>query len=201
MQRRKVDEDNRTGGYKERAKKEITAGIIVYRKTSEGPKFLLLYHRGSYWNFPKGHVEREEKSLDAAIRETHEETGLRRSELKLIPNFKTYERFYFRRGKETIFKIVIIYLAETLEPRIKISFEHQGYGWFLFLDARRMLSKYRENQKILEHAYHFINGTNNSLNSREPRRDKVNPDFEAPISGRLTKPENEVIKFEPMNGR
>src|SRR3989344_2965486 len=98
-------------------KREITAGIIVFRRTPEGPKFLLLYHRGTYWNFPKGHVEHEEKSLDAAIRETYEETGIRKNDLRILPNFKAHERFYFRRGKETVFKIVIIYLAETHEER------------------------------------------------------------------------------------
>ena len=63
------------GGSGAARQKEITAGLIVFRKTFEGPKYLLLYHRGSYWNFPKGHVEKEEGSLEAAIRETTEETA------------------------------------------------------------------------------------------------------------------------------
>ncbi|MEK7521136.1 MAG: NUDIX domain-containing protein [Patescibacteria group bacterium] len=138
------------------AKKEITAGLIVFRKTFEGPKYLLLYHRGSYWNFPKGHVEKEEGSLEAAIRETTEETGLRRSDLRILPNFKTHERFFFRKEKETIFKIVIIFLAETREKNVKISDEHQGYGWFLFNDAKKILGKYRENWKTLVLADDFL---------------------------------------------
>ncbi len=138
------------------AKREITAGLIVFRKTPEGPKYLLLYHRGSYWNFPKGHVEKEEGSLDAAIRETTEETGLRRSDLRILPNFKTSERFFFRKEKETIFKIVIIFLAETREKNVKISDEHQGYGWFLLNDAKKILGKYRENRKTLIQADDFL---------------------------------------------
>jgi|SRR3989344_4114465 len=141
-------------------KREITAGIIVFRRTPEGPKFLLLYHRGSYWNFPKGHVEHEEKSLDAAIRETNEETGLKRTDLRVIPNFKTYERFYFRRGKEVIFKIVIIFLAETRRTDVRISYEHQGFAWFTFGEAKKILGKYKENQKILEYADSFIRNKN-----------------------------------------
>lgn len=137
-------------------KKEITAGVIVYRKTIEGLKFLLLYHRGQYWNFPKGHVELEEGSLDAAIRETAEETGLKRADLRIIPGFKEYERFYFKKGKDTIFKVVIIYLAETREPRIKISHEHQGYAWFLYREAKQIVGRYKENQKVLERAHQFI---------------------------------------------
>ena len=68
--------------------KEISAGIIVYRRTKDGPKFLLLYHGGSYWNFPKGHIEGEEKSLEAALRETVEETGLKQEDLKIRNRFK-----------------------------------------------------------------------------------------------------------------
>lgn len=140
----------------DRAKKEITAGMIVVRRTNEGLKFLLLYHRGQYWNFPKGHVEREELSLDAAMRETCEETGLKKSDLRVIPGFKEYERFYFKKGKEKVFKVVIVYLALTRESRVRISYEHQGYGWFLYPEARQILGRYKENQKVLERAYRFV---------------------------------------------
>lgn len=142
--------------YYARGKKEIAAGVIVVRKTTEGPKFLLLYHRGQYWNFPKGHIEKEERSLDAAIRETCEETGLKKKDLRVLRGFREYERFYFKKGRETIFKVVIMYLAETRKSRIRISYEHQGYAWFLYREARQILARYKENQKILEDAYRFI---------------------------------------------
>jgi 8-oxo-dGTP pyrophosphatase MutT (NUDIX family) len=141
---------------KQRAKREISAGIIVYRKTPEGPKFLILYHGGSYWNFPKGKIESEERSLSAALRETKEETGLAVHDLRLAPNFKAYERFYFRRDGQGVFKIVIFYLAETHKRDIKLSFEHQGYGWFAMRDARRILGNYKDSQKVLKQAGDFL---------------------------------------------
>lgn len=137
-------------------KREISAGIIIYRKTPEGPKFLILYHGGSYWNFPKGKIESEEKSLAAALRETREETGLGGHDLRLAQNFKAYERFHFRRSGQEIFKIVIFYLAETHARDVKISFEHQGYGWFAIKDARRILGDYKDSQKVLKQAYDFL---------------------------------------------
>lgn len=138
-------------------RREITAGIIVYRKTQDGPKFLILYHGGSYWNFPKGHIESEEKSMAAALRETKEETGIPASALKIAPGFKTYERFYFKRGSQPTFKIVIFYLAETRARDVRISFEHQGFGWFLFKDAEKIL-KFPESQRSLKQAYDFLRG-------------------------------------------
>jgi bis(5'-nucleosidyl)-tetraphosphatase len=137
-------------------KQEISAGIIVFRRTQDGPKFLILYHGGNYWNFPKGHIESEEESLDAAFRETKEETGISSRDLRLVPNFKAYERFYFKKAGQQIFKVVTFYLAESRNKDVRISNEHHGYGWFLFKDAQRTLGKYRDSQKVLAQAYHFL---------------------------------------------
>jgi bis(5'-nucleosidyl)-tetraphosphatase len=138
--------------------REISAGIVVFRRTSEGPKFLILYHGGSYWNFPKGHIEGEERDIAAALRETKEEAGLSSKDLRLVHNFKAYERFSFRRNNQSIFKIVIFYLAETRARDIKISDEHQGYGWFTYRDASKILGKYRDSQKVLRQAFEFLRG-------------------------------------------
>ncbi len=137
-------------------KKIISAGIIIFRKTREGYKFLLLYHGGTYWNFPKGKLEAEERSWQAALREVREETGLKSTELRFIENFKAYERFFLSRGKEKIFKIVILYLAETRQSNIVVSYEHEGYAWFTFVEARKIFAKYPENVRILTTAYDFL---------------------------------------------
>ena len=137
-------------------KKVISAGIIIFRKTTKGIKFLLLYHGHNYWNFPKGRIETGERSWQSALREVREETGLKNTELRFIENFKTYERFVMGRGKDGVFKIVILYLAETRQPNITVSDEHEGYGWFTFSEARRVLSRYPENIRILTTAYDFL---------------------------------------------
>ncbi len=148
-----------------RFKREISAGFIVFRRTSEGIKFLVLYHGHNYWNFPKGKIESEERSLEAAFRETREESGLGRHDLRLVSNFKVYQKFSFRSrahrgGKaqepQNIFKIVIFYLAETRNSHIRISHEHQGYAWFSFPEAMKIMNRYKGNQKILKQAYDFI---------------------------------------------
>ncbi|HUX35787.1 MAG TPA: NUDIX domain-containing protein [Candidatus Paceibacterota bacterium] len=154
-------------------KKEISAGFIVFRKEAEGIKFLLLYHGHNYWNFPKGKIESEERSLEAAFRETKEEAGLGKNDLRMVSNFKVYQKFSFRRRfdrpgssrltkeqmkeePQNIFKIVIFYLAETRNPNIKVSSEHQGYAWFLYPEAMKIMVKYKGNQKILKQAYDYI---------------------------------------------
>lgn len=136
--------------------REISAGIIIYRKTQEGLKFLLVYHGGGYWNFPKGKIESEEKSFQTAVREIKEEVGLTLKDLKFKENFKATERFVFRRKGMEISKIVIFYLAETHQKHIRISREHDGYGWFSYKEAMKILSKYKDSQKVLTQANNFL---------------------------------------------
>lgn len=157
---RKINK-NQEGG------REISAGLVVFRRTREGPKFLLLYHGGRYWNFPKGKIEAEEKSLEAAVRETEEETGLKTTDLQLKKKFKAYERYAFFRNKKRIFKIVIFYLGETKRRQIKLSEEHEGFGWFLYKDARGLLKAYKDSESVLKQAYRFLR-SNRSLPHRRP---------------------------------
>src|SRR5690606_30811972 len=52
-----------------------SAGIVVVRETEDGARFLLLRAYRN-WDCPKGLVEPGEDPLDAALRETAEETGI-----------------------------------------------------------------------------------------------------------------------------
>ena len=140
------------------ARREVSAGIIVYRMTKQGVKFLLLYHGGGYWNFPKGHLEGEEKSLAAAIRETAEETGLRQNELKINNRFKFYDQYSFYKGKTKINKVVELYLAETRNRHIRVSHEHDGFGWFSYKEAVKLLAKYKDSVDLLKKAYQAVPG-------------------------------------------
>ena len=142
--------------------REISAGIIAYRKTAEGPRFLILYHGHNYWNFPKGKIESEEKSFQTAVREVREETGLTRNDLRFDESLKTSENFTFWRNKEKIHKTIVFYLAETAQQRIKLPEQtdaegekHEGYGWFTYKEALKVLVK-EDSQRVLKQAHNFL---------------------------------------------
>lgn len=142
--------------------REISAGIIAYRITAEGPRFLILYHGHNYWNFPKGKIESEEKSFQTAVREVREETGLTRNDLRFDESFKTSENFTFWRNKEKIYKTIVFYLAETKQQRIKLPEQtdaegekHEGYGWFTYKEALKVLVK-EDSQRVLKQAHNFL---------------------------------------------
>ncbi len=124
-----------------------------------------MYHGRGYWNFPKGKIESEEKSFQAAVREVKEETGLSRHDLKLHDYFKAYDKFNFWRKNENktqrVFKIVIFYLAETKRKAIKISETkggqpQEGFAWFSYREAINILSKHKESQRVLTQANNFL---------------------------------------------
>ena len=139
-------------------KRQVVAGFVIFHRTADGIKFLLLYRRGNYWNFPKGHFEAGETSLDTALRETEEETGIKKSELRIIPGFRAQEKFSFKSGKQTIYDTVILYLAESRQVNVRIApREHSGFAWFLYNDAVRILgSKYVGTKRVLKQAQDFL---------------------------------------------
>ncbi|MBA3338615.1 MAG: NUDIX hydrolase [Gemmatimonadaceae bacterium] len=95
-----------------RAKQEVSAGGVVYRLDDGAPLFLLIRDSYSNWGFPKGHLERGERPEDAALREVHEETGLR--ELSLRGMIETID-WYFRFRGRLIHKVCHFFLMVTAE--------------------------------------------------------------------------------------
>ena len=54
-----------------------SCGVIPFRRTENGPEFLIVLQTNHCWSFPKGHMEAFESETETALRELFEETGLR----------------------------------------------------------------------------------------------------------------------------
>ncbi len=145
--------------------REISAGIIIYKKEKDRdgkiePKYLMLYHGGGYWNFPKGKLEQGEQSFQAALREVGEEAGIPAKNLRVAPNFRVTDKYIYQREGQKIFKIVIFFLAQTSQSEVKVSFEHEGYAWFPYREALKHTS--HKNIKII------LKRANDYLSRRHP---------------------------------
>ncbi|MBX3146963.1 MAG: NUDIX hydrolase [Gemmatimonadales bacterium] len=97
-------------GRARRAKKEVSAGGVVFRRRADGPRFLLIRDSYGHWGFPKGHLESGETPAQAAMRETTEETGL--EALVLHRPLDTIDWYFRLRGK-LIHKFCHFFLLES----------------------------------------------------------------------------------------
>lgn len=110
-----------------------SCGFLILRN-HEQPEFLLMRHHDR-WDLPKGHIETGESDFDCAYRELNEETGIRKDQIDLEPDY-SYESHYTVRPqwlnhKETQ-KTTVIFLAwlrEDIDIDIKVT-EHLGFEWF-----------------------------------------------------------------------
>ena len=86
-----------------------SAGGIVIKKTSSEPLILVTQHSGHKgWEFPKGHLELNESSEAAALREVEEETGVK---AKILEDADKIQYFYFEDNKR-VSKTVAYFLME-----------------------------------------------------------------------------------------
>lgn len=114
----------------EKAKFELSAGGLVFKKRNDEIKLLLIKSHGR-WALPKGVVGREKKesTIEAAKREIYEETGLKEVEFKDKIGEISY--MYRLKGK-LIFKKVYFFLFEA-KDRDKITpqlSEIEEVAWF-----------------------------------------------------------------------
>jgi len=146
--------------------KEQSAGAIVFRKENDVNYYLLLHYGSGHWEFPKGHIEKGESEEETVRREIFEETGI--NDLKIIPGFKKYIKYFFRQYKENvsdedrkkgktpwIFKLVTFFVAETKQKEIKISSEHTGFLWLPIEQAIKKTT-FKNSKKLLKEANDFI---------------------------------------------
>ena len=118
----------------------------------EGAKrlYLLLHYPNGQWDLVKGKIEKGEDTVSTAVREAHEETGIR--DLRFVDNFKRSIRYKFSSmDGRMISKSVVYFLAETRTKDIMLSDEHIGYAWMEF-DAAMHRITYANARRVLNAA-------------------------------------------------
>lgn len=96
-------------------------------------------------------------------------------------DFKESDRYIYQREGNKIFKIVVFYLAQTNQSDIKLSPEHEGYGWFLYKDAVKLL-KHHNSKFILKKANDYLTRKANSRNQyRAPLQRRYNNQNRRPM--------------------
>src|SRR5690348_505713 len=95
------------------ARREISAGCVVYRITDGGIEVALIQpHDRKAWALPKGLIEPGEAPEVAAQREAREETGLSGTIITKLDTIKYSYMAKWEKPPTRIFKIVTFYLLK-----------------------------------------------------------------------------------------
>ena len=133
-------------------KEQKSAGIVLFRNTSNKNEFLLLNYPQGHWDFVKGKMERDETPHETARRETGEETGI--TDIEFIDGFEESVEYEFRFNNDLIQKKVIFFLAKTNTSKISLSHEHKDFVWLEYEDAMEKIT-FQNAKKILAKANDF----------------------------------------------
>jgi bis(5'-nucleosidyl)-tetraphosphatase len=142
-----------------RYRRDRSAGVIVFHRDERGCRFLLLLSRLTkrpLWEFPKGGIDEGESAAEAALRELHEETGMGRSDIRIVPEFEHREEYRFTSGqgdgRTLVRKEVTYFLAEALTVDVRLSaHEASQFAWLPLDEAVRKL-KYKARRDMLRKA-------------------------------------------------
>lgn len=93
-----------------RAREEVSAGGVVVRQVEGTHLFLVIRDSYRNWGFPKGHLEKEETPVQAALREVQEETGL--PDLRWVGDLGNID-WHFRFRGRLIHKLCHYFLLES----------------------------------------------------------------------------------------
>lgn len=132
------------------ARREFSAGGIVFRKRGRAIEVLLIKDAYGRWTWPKGKIDQSERSQDAAVREIKEEVGL--NNIRVLGKVGRSNYFFRLRG-ELIFKTVFFFLIEALNNenlRVQES-EIQDARWFKPKEALAFV-EYKGAKELLEKA-------------------------------------------------
>src|SRR5215471_3651714 len=115
-----------------------SAGLVAVRQFGDEWRCLVLRAYRN-WDFPKGLPEPGEELLEAALRETTEETGLSGLQLPWGDDYRETEPYAKR-------KVARLYLALSDQGEVWLPVsaelgrpEHHEYRWVSFADAQQLL--------------------------------------------------------------
>lgn len=119
--------------------KEVSVGGMIYRKSDEGYHFVLILDAYGKWTFPKGGVKDAESEEEAAVRELHEETGLK--ELKVIDYLGETEVKVHKPNEQPYRKMIKYFLIEAKDKDIIVPqvSELKDVQWFSKKEALETL--------------------------------------------------------------
>ena len=132
------------------AKREFSAGGLIFKRSGKAIKILLVKDSYNRWTWPKGNIDKGESPEQAALREINEEVGL--SRVEIVEKLSDINYFYRLKGN-LIFKTVYLFLvrARSNEKLKVLESELRGAQWLSAPSAIRRV-EYKGAKEIIAQA-------------------------------------------------
>jgi 8-oxo-dGTP pyrophosphatase MutT (NUDIX family) len=133
--------------------REKSCGAVVFIKTDDLTKYLLLNYEAGHWDFVKGNVEPNENEKQTVVRELQEETSI--TNAQFIDDFREAIVYFYRRQGLTVRKEVVFFIMESYTDKVQLSFEHIGYTWLDYQHAMEKLT-FKNARDVLQKTHDFL---------------------------------------------
>lgn len=124
-----------------------SCGVIPFRKTEAGIRYLLILQTNGFWSLPKGHMEPFEAEEDTALRELKEETGLSAG---LIPGFREMVSYPMIGGRT---KQVVLFPGKVSGAIALQRSEATAFRWVTAEEAKKLLHPVHSGTMDRVHAF------------------------------------------------
>lgn len=113
--------------------------LLLIRRSESAP------NRPLEWDVPGGHTDPGESAAEAAVRETHEETGIQVTTRELDVVYAMTERLH-----DDLSVTWVFHLAHITATGISLSHEHDQHKWLTLSEAIDIL-EYKRQKSVLEY--------------------------------------------------
>lgn len=126
---------------------EKSCGAVLYQRTAEGIRYLVVESSSGHISFSKGHVEAGETEWETACREIKEETGIEK--LNRIEGFRESFVCVTETGNQ---KEIVYFLAEFTDDAIRLLDGELVHYWMLSKEEACARINTEEEREILQKA-------------------------------------------------
>ncbi len=133
---------------------EKSCGAVVFTRSNNEIKYLLIRNLTGIYGFPKGHVEKDETEEQTALREVFEETGLT---VRLVPGFRTVDEHPIPQKEKTI-KQIVYFLGEYCDQEFHYQKEELTDALLVDYETAMSLFQFDSSKRILTAANDILLG-------------------------------------------
>ena len=127
---------------------EVSCGAVVFTRTAEGIRYVIIRSLEGFYGFPKGHMEMGETEQETALREIREEVGLK---VRLLDGFREVHE-YLMPKKPGAMKRVVYFLAEYEDQPIAPQAEELSQASLMTFEEAMAAFQFENLKELLQKA-------------------------------------------------